>query len=86
MKLTTEQLRQVIKEELDEVMEATTVNCCELPLPESGEYEQMTEEQLLAHMCRPSHWKVYYAAQQALMDKGYKGPYPKLLPPDQRNY
>ena len=67
-------------------MGATSINCRDLPPSPGGRYDQMTEQQLLGTMCHASHWKVYYHAQSELRNRGYTGPFPKLLPPNQRDY
>lgn len=86
MNITKEKLKEIIKEELDEMMGAGTINCADLPPSPGGRYDEMTEEQLLSTMCRPSHWKVYYHAQSELRKRGYNGPFPKLLAPNERDY
>ena len=110
MNLTKEQLSQIIKEELDSVinesygdmgdpynpdanpdmvqrqMADSGINCKDYSPGPGGRYDQMTEEQLLGTMCHPAHWKIYYHAQSELRKRGYNGPFPKLLAPNQRDY
>ena len=110
MNLTKEQLSQIIKEELDSVinesygdmgdpynpdanpdmvqrqMADSGINCKDYSPGPGGRYDQMTEAQLLGTMCHPAHWKIYYHAQSELRKRGYNGPFPKLLAPNQRDY
>jgi len=87
VKLTEEQIKKIILEELNNLKEEQEgFNCADLeaiPMPK-GRYDAMSEEQLLKVMCCPHHWKVYYAAADELDKRNYKGLRPSLKAPGDR--
>jgi hypothetical protein len=91
VKLTKNKLKQIIKEELENMKEmdmekpnpVAGMSICDdlvsrgVSIPETFNYADMSDEQLVLAMCTAEHYKPFYFIAMELHKRGYKGPMPE---------